>query len=105
MENEEIETEVEQLRKKLELEEKGDTEDSAKYARKEEKERKNDVDRREMLFWQFKDYVGREMTETEYQRYLLDFKNTDPEWFWKKHDKRFNFFEWINQMGLKENGV
>ena len=92
------------IRKREELEKK-DKLNSEQYAERLEKERKNDVDRREMLFWQFKDYTGREMTETEYQRYLLDFKNTNAEDYWKKNDRRFNFFEWINQMGLKENGV
>ena len=91
------------IRKREELEKK-DKLNSEQYATRLEKERENDVKRRAMLFWQFKDYVGREMTETEYQRYLLDFKNVDVDEL-KKHKKIFNFFEWINQMGLKENGV
>jgi hypothetical protein len=91
------------IRKRKELE-KQDKLNSEQYADRLEKEREKDAKRREMLFWQFKDYTGREMTETEYQRYLLDFKNTNAEEL-KKHNKIFNFFEWINQMGLKENGV
>ena len=93
---------IEEKIREKEAEEKKEDLNSRQYAEKLEKERKNDVDRREMLFWQFKDYTGREMTETEYQRYLLDFKSTNAEDYWKQHDKRFNFFEWINQMGLKE---
>ena len=106
METEDIE--ITKVRKMLESEEKEDTDDSAKYARRTEKERQNDVQRREMIFELFKGFVGREMTEAEYQRYLLDFKNIDAERYWVKNNRRFNLFEWVADMGLKEktqNGI
>ena len=58
---------------------------------KQEKDKKNDEIRREILFSWFLEQTKREMTETEYQRYLVDFEQAK---------KGFSIFEWIKTNNL-----
>jgi len=55
------------------------------HERRLERERKMDEERRKALFGVFKDVTGAELTETQYQRYLIEFKEA----------KKMNFWGWI----------
>jgi protein-L-isoaspartate O-methyltransferase len=53
--------------------------------------------REEFVKEQFKSYVGRDMTQEEYDKYSKEFEEVDGIEYKKKNEKCFNLYDWIKE--------